>query len=435
MNFDVQAQTTFVVNPNSMQKQLFSNNMSLKIALNNVQNSKLNVNLARAKLFPTLDLGVLLSSVISQNFVAATVSFLFPFLIPSNWSTLKQEKNLFEADKSSYKALQLNILGNSLSLYYLSLMDQKVKNSIEAQVAVLYKLYTILKNQSDILGNVTSQDLDLALASWQESKIRVSKLEILLAQERTEMRTVLGLPLNTEIKFEDHVLSPSAFEDKSPSEIAEYAYLVSPEALQLNSLVKAAKSGKFAKFFGFISSASLSGNATEESSAFHNLKASGGFKFGVDSFVNIKIANNSIDAISLRVSELKLENEKVSEIITDTLDEVLIQQQLSESALNSRVNVYQGQKRQFDLGLISLQTLLQTESQLTDAKISKLKTEGDLIMQRLLLKRLVIEDDFAKIKGCVEAPIVERKGFLSKSFRKIFGHKRKKISLDTLCQG
>lgn len=420
------ADTAFVVNPTSIRGQLFSKNITLREALNNVQNSKLNVSMARAKLLPSLNLGILLPALANPTFLLSSVTFLFPFLVPSNWAVLKQQKELFESDKASYKALQLNILSNSLSLYYTYMNDQKVQNIYIEQSDLLGKLYTILKKQSDVLGNVTSEDLEMAQASWEESKIRVSKLQELLVVEKAGLRTLLGLPLGAELNVEDVDLPATQFESKSAQEIAEHSLDVAPESLQLGFLVKAAKAGKFSKLFGFISSASLSGTSTNNNSPFEALKAGGGFNFGADNLVNLKIADNNLAAIVLRAEQLKEENEKTAEVVVGSMSEVKGQQELSKSALEARMQVYLGQKRQYELGLISLQTLLQTQSQLTDSKVNTLKTDLDLKMQRLTLQRLVIDGDFAQVKGCSAAATDEKKS--------LFHFKKKEQSLDQLCQ-
>ncbi len=420
------ADKNFVVNPNTMRGQLFSKNMSLLQALNNVQNSKLNVSMARAKLLPTLNLGVLLPALGNPTFLLSSVTFLFPFLVPSNWAVLKQQKDLFESDKASYKALQLNILSNALSLYYIYMNDQKVKNVYADQSDLLTRLYTILKKQSDVLGNVTSEDLNMSQAQMEEAKIRVSKLTELLVEEKAGLRSLLGLPLGTEVIVEDADLLPSEYEGKSVGEIADHSMDVAPEFAQMAFLVKASEAGKFAKMFGFMSNASLSGTATNGNSPFDNLKAGGAFSFGADNLVNIKIANNNLASILLRADQLKLENEKSAEIVVGKMTEVKEQQVLSALALSSHVKVFEGQRRQFNLGLISLQALLQTESQLTDSKISNLKIDMDLKMQRLTLQRLVIDGDFSKVKGCTATIQPENKS--------IFHRKDKEQSLDQLCQ-
>ena len=101
--------------------------------------------MARAKLLPTLNLGALLPALANPTFLLASVTILFPFLVPSNWIVLKQEKELFESDKASYKALQLNILSNSLALYYTFVNDQKIHNILAEQSNTLGTIYTNLK--------------------------------------------------------------------------------------------------------------------------------------------------------------------------------------------------------------------------------------------------------------------------------------------------
>jgi outer membrane protein TolC len=420
------ADQAFVVNPETIRGQLLSKNISLLQALNNVENSKLNVSMARAKLLPSINLGMLLPGLANPTFLLSSVTFLFPFLVPSNWLVLKQQKELFESDKASYKALQLNILSNSLSLYYTFVNDQKVHNIIADQSAALGELYANLKAESDILGDVSNEDLAMSLAQWQESKIRVSKLQELLIAERASLRTMLGLPLGSDLSIQDADLLPSEFELKSAGEIAEHSLLVAPEVTQLSFLIKAAKVGKFAKIFGFMSNASISGTSVGSNSPFDSMKVGGGFTFGMDNLVNVQIANNNIESLKIRSEQLKQENEKTAEILVGQIVEVKDQQVLSQKALDSRLSVYEGQKIQYEMGLISLQTLLQTQVQLSDSYISNIKSDLDLKMQRLTLMRLAIDGDFSKVQGCRTATIPSENKSI---FRRDKGQ-----SLDELCK-
>lgn len=70
------AEAKFTVNPASVRTQLLSGNISLLQALNNVENSKLNVSMARAKLLPSLNLGVLLPALANPTFLLASVTIL-----------------------------------------------------------------------------------------------------------------------------------------------------------------------------------------------------------------------------------------------------------------------------------------------------------------------------------------------------------------------
>lgn len=420
--------TSFVVNPKTLREQLLSKNMSLLQALNNVQTSKLNVSMARAKLFPSINLGVLVPGLANPSFLLSSVNFLFPFLVPSNWLALKQQKELFESDKAAYKSLELNVLSNSLTLYYTYVNDQKVAAVLSEQSEALGVLYKNLKKQSDILGNVTAEDLGLASAQWHESKIRVSKLQELLILEKASLRTLLGFSLGKELIVEDVDLASSSFENNDAREIADHSIAVAPEATQLSFLLKAAKVGRFAKLFGFMASASMSGTSVNNNSPFDALKIGGGFSFGLDNLVNFQLANNNIEAIKLRTEQLKEENERTAEVLVGQIAEVKEQQGLTSRALQDRLAVYEGQKKQYALGLISLQTLLQTQVQLTDSLVANIKSDIDLKMQRLTLMRLTIDGDFGLVQGCKaeSAPSSDKSIFRRKS--------KDNQSLDKICR-
>ena len=420
--------STFIVNSETIRTQLLSKNITLLQTLNNVENSKLNVSMARAKLLPSLNLGALLPALANPSFLLSSVTFLFPFLVPSNWAVLKQQKELFEADKAAYKAVQLNVLGNALSLYHTYLTDQKIQNVYRDQSTALGTMFANLQKQSEILGNVSSDDLSMSAAQWEESKVKVSKLQELLVAEVAGVRTMLGLPLNTVITSEDSEIAASDYETRSAMEISDHSLKVAPEISQMGFLESAAKASKFAKIFGFISSASMSASNSSPNVVFGNLKAGGAFSFGADNIVNIKIASNNMEAIKLREEQLKEENERMSEVIAGQINEVKSQEELTAKALADRLSVYQSQQKEYAFGLISLQTLLQTQIQLTDSYVNQFKSELDLKMQRLTLGRLVIDGDFAKIQGCTatEQPDVHSGGIF---------HKKKDLTLDQACNG
>ncbi len=426
INNAIADEIVFRVNPTTIRTQLFSKNITLLQALNNVQNSKLNVNMARAKLLPSLNLGVLLPALANPTFLLSSVTFLFPFLVPSNWAVLKQEKLLFESDKSSYKALQLNVLSNALSLYYTYLNDLEVKQIFVDQSEIISRLYLNLKKQSDVLGNITTEELSLASAQWEDAKIKVSKLEELLIAEKAAVRTILGLPLGADLILETTELIPSEFENKSLAEVIIRSHDSSPEFVQLEYLVKAAKAGKFAKFFGFLTNASVVGSSTiSNSSPFDSLKTAGGFSFGVDNLVNLKIADNNAAAIKLRQDQLQEENERVAETIVGQLSEIKLQQKESLKLLEDRLRILESQQRQFALGLMPLQNLLLSQSQLTDSRVNHLKNQMDLNLQRLTLLRLVVDGDFSEVKGCNAAEQHATRGIF---------HRNKEQSLDEICK-
>jgi outer membrane protein TolC len=435
LSFAEQTKSQFVVNPETMRTQLLSNNISLQEALNHVESSKLNVNAARAKLFPSLNLGVLLPALANPSFLLSSITFLFPFLVPSNWTAVKQEANLLEADKAAYRATELNLLSNAFSLYYTHLNDLEIQNIYNDQSLAMEKLYLVLKRQSEVLGNVSAEDLQMAQAQMNDSKTAASKIQELIILEKANLRSLLALPLKTDMQIVVSEIAPSNFEDKSIQEVLDRSLLVAPEVTQLDYLVKAAENGKFSKELGFISQASIGGIANSTNSAFGNAKASGTFSFGLDTISSIELAQNNIDSIKLRQEQLKQENEKTSEVLVGQMHEMKSQLKFSSDSLEERRAVYNSQTREYQLGLISEQTLLLTESQLTNSRVAFAKSNLDYRLQRLALQRLVIDGDFAKVKSCNATVKKSEKTSEEKSFGfPWFGHKKPTVSLDDVCK-
>jgi outer membrane protein TolC len=434
LSFAEQAKGQFVVNPETIRTQLLSNNISLQEALNHVESSKLNVNAARAKLFPSLNLGVLLPALANPTFLLSSVTFLFPFLVPSNWSAVKQEANLFEADKAAFRATELNLISNAFSLYYTHLNDLEIQNIYKDQSQAMEKLYLVLKRQSEVLGNVSMSELQMAEAQMNDSKAAASRIQELIILEKANLRSLLALPLKTDMQVVVSEIAPSTFEEKSIQEVLDRSLSVAPEVIQLDYLIKAAQDGKFSKELGFISQASIGGVANSTNSAFGNAKASGTFSFGLDTISSIELAQNNIDSIKLRQEQLKQENEKTSEVLVGQMNEMKSQLKLSSDSLEERRAVYNSQSREYQLGLISEQTLLLTESQLTNSRVAFAKANLDYQLQRLALQRLVIDGDFAKVKLCNTAVKKSEKNS-DKSFSfPWFGHKKPTVSLDEVCK-
>lgn len=390
----------FKVNVETIKNQILVNNHSLQTGIYNVQLAKQNVDQARAKLLPSLNLGLLLPALANPTFLLASVTTLFPFLIPSNWAVYKQEQSLFLADKESFKVLQLNILSSAYSLYFTTLNDQKMVDAYQKQADSLVEIYNNLKDESEVLGNIPEADLEMANAQLKDAQFKLSKLTELVREEKINLKYALGFSVDGEITLEDSTLKASSFEDKGPRTVMNRAFDVSPEIKQLHFLEDAAKSGVFNKKMSFFSTASLSGLANGNNSAFDNLKIGGALSIGFDYGVNISIAENNLYALKQREVELGVETMMTSEIIVGHMSEVKKQLDLVKDSLKSRLNVYEFQRDQYSLGLISLQTLLQTQSLLADAYANVFKTELDYNTQRVAFLRLIVDSSFSEVKEC-----------------------------------
>jgi hypothetical protein len=63
-------------------------------------------------------------------------------------------------------------------------------------------------------------------------------------------------------------------------------------------------------------------------------------------------------------------------------------------------DVYAIKKEKFDLGMISLTTLLQTQSYVTTASSARVQAQVDLNTLRISLRRALLAEEFTKVKGC-----------------------------------
>lgn len=430
------------LNPETLRKQVLEGNLSLMTGLNQLHIAKERVNVARGNLFPSLNLGMLANAANAPTFILGSVDFLLPFLVPSNWFNLRQSQRLLEAEKVSYKALQLNTYASAQALYYTILSDQQVKLIQEAEARDLQQIEQILQLQSDTLGIVSPEDLSHARAQSGMAQLRASQMNELLKKEIASLRSALGLPLSSTILLEDTVVAPSESEDRPLEQVVETALSVSPENQQIDQLIVAAESEQWSKTFGFITGASAGSQAAMgkdgqlHNASLENLTGRGSMNFGFAYFPTVEIASRNVEALRLRKTGLRLEQTALLESALSAAREAQDQLDLAISAETELKAVYDAKALKYNLGLGSLTAVLQARTHLTQASVAKVKATLDLNLIRTTLHRALLTDQFGEIQGC-QAPVSatsDDEGFFGALKRWLSGGEQE-ISLEQACRG
>lgn len=405
-----QPQKSIVLDPATVRTQLLNANLTLEQEQKTVDDAKTSVALARAGLFPSINV----SALFNGNFVLSGVDFLVPFLIPSNWAELDKDKHLFEAEKLAYKALALNTYSSALSLYFNIRSDNEITQLYLQEAKDLRDIASYIQKAAHY-GFASDEDVQNALGNAEAAEGQASKMQVAMIKELAALRQALGLPLDIQIQFSTSpaaatIPASDAEAFTSPADIAkevDKSLSVAPESAQINELINAATAEKWSKLFGWINSASVTTIPSQSgsSASFSKLEAKGTISLGLQIFPMVELSNRNIEEIKLRLTELKQENTQILEgsiLATHAAQDEHNHFAQAEEDLSS---VYNATLKQYQLGIASLYDVLQAHKQLSLASVNRAQAELDLTLLRVTLHRTLLTDEFAKIPNCAaQAP-------------------------------
>ena len=156
---------SFVVNPTSLRQRLLEGNTSVLQSLNNVYQSRELLNIARGNILPSLSATALLNP---AGFASSSLTFLFPFLLPSNWFNLDAQKHQLTADGIAYYLVELNEYSIAYAIYMTILEDEDLRNVYQQQVDNYAKIEFVIQHGLP-LGLYTQTDLDQAAGATKTS--------------------------------------------------------------------------------------------------------------------------------------------------------------------------------------------------------------------------------------------------------------------------
>jgi len=426
---------TFVLNQNSLQSQLLSNNLDLIKALYAVHDAKDQVNIARANLLPSLNLGSLLN-LTGGGFILSSINFLLPFLVPSNWYNYAAEKNLFQAEKIAYHAIQLNAYSSALALYFTLVADRQIQAIYQQQYHDLQDIFEMQKKRSTV-GLVPISDLMQIQAQARMAGVKASQLAELNKQEIAAIRKFMSLPLETQIRLENSTMANSPWEFENMQATIDRANTVSVERAQIQYLIKAAQAQKWSKVFSIVNSPSIVGGSVGGHNAnFDNMQAVGSMSFGFAQFPTYELNERRIKEIKLQDLELQEENTRIVEATIGSIEEARQQLDLATQAEVQMAQVYEIRRQDYEQGGGTLIDVLQARNQMADASVARIKALLDVNLQRNTLHRTLLTASFSTIRGCNAArtPPVERKvGVIGRIVGKkpVESHQ----TLDRICRG
>lgn len=415
------ASPAMTLTPKTLTARLDDKNFQTLQAQIRMKKARLEVEAAKLRLLPSLNLGVLIGSIVNPTYLLSSVEYTLPFLIPQNWFNLTTSKRLQNAEVFAYDVTQLNLYASTYALV-LSVQNDMVARSIAFEnLRDAITLQDLVAQQVEA-GMVNENDLNRARSLVAASEIRLDNLEELLLRELGQIRFVLDLPQDTELTFEGFEPVTHAWEIDPNSYDLDALIEKTPEDQQLVEMIEAAKVNSYSKVFSFISGASARNTATgiggseNASFAFSKAQATGLFHFGFDYFTNIALADTDIEMLRARRKELKAETDKTAVTLIKTAHFVMdrgVRAEQSEALIQS---VFESDKDRYSRGEVPLTQVIESLSGVREAALEKHRAATDLRLLRISLHRLTRSDIFANVTSCKNLPRVTEQTVIKPRF-------------------
>jgi multidrug efflux system outer membrane protein len=427
-----QATSIVHINPQTILTYILNRNSSVLIGLNGVYQAKEQVNVARGQLLPSINVGAALSS--GPSFGLTSISFLLPFLLPSNWYNLDARENQLAANGYAFYLVELNEYASAYGLYVTILSDLSLRDIFVRHVQILEEVRSSVE-AAYASGQATQTDRYEASAQYELARAQLSEIQGLVIRERAIFRKMLGLSLKQEIEFETSHLPSLPVENLSPQVVLDNVYQVSPERRQIRSLIAAGQAATFSNVFSFLTGASLDfqGNGTGNSPSFGSLQVSGSAGIGFGYFPSVRLSNLNVDYLRIREREIKLEAARVIESTLGSVRQADAQFLFAAKAEDDFSRAFQGEILSYRGGTTDLLHVLAEVKNVLDASISRVRAQSDLDSQRVNLERIMISGQFGKVPGCrMTGPEVSDGPF--GWLVDLFDGSSNKVSVDQICR-
>jgi len=390
------------INPVTLRKLLVLNNDSVLTALNAVSQAKAQVNIARGNLLPGISLGGSLGGLAtgSPSFALTSVSFLLPFLLPSNWFALSASEYQLAASGYAYNLVELNEYASALAIYYTIISDMERLRYYKDQVIALKTLRDLVDAKTR-LGTATTIDLAQAQGALETYKTYVARVQELISQETATVRRMLVIPLNYKIVFDSSHPRPSSSEGLAPQKILDRVFPLSNEAHQVRSLLAASREATWTKVFSFLGGASLiMQTSTNVPIAWQMLGGSAQASIGFGYFPTIELSQLNTKALMLYEKRLRGLMASTIESTVNSIKSTKVQVESGTFAVNAYQTAYNGLVQSYQLGQVDLLHVLMALQDITSSSVSLASARMDLDNQRVNLYRVLVADQFALLPFC-----------------------------------
>jgi multidrug efflux system outer membrane protein len=423
------------INPQSLRQWIISNSDDVVQELTVLHIAKEKVNVDYANFLPSLNLGFLSQGTTT---ILSTVTFLLPFLLPSNWINIRTDKELFESEKLSYRILQLNSYSAALATYYTILANQGLEKIFQEEEGHLASVAAMVEHDVEV-GKANKRDEIVAQAKTLDADINVLRTHEMVANEVDSLKQAMGFPPSVTLILEPSDVPVTDAENETRQAAIDQSNAASPEVKQLQLMVLASDHAKWAQVFAFVQSPSLSSEATKGTDGKYsgpsltNLSAKGSFNFGFATFPSYRLAETNVDLIQERGEDALNTNAFLVASGLDSLTDAKERVTIATDAEGKYAEAYALDLQRYQNGSFALTGLLIDQNALSAASITRVESMLDLNLERMLLNRALITDSFAAITGCASDEVAKSQTGVGRFLRSVFGGKNGNITLDQLC--
>ncbi|MCM0606513.1 MAG: TolC family protein [Xanthomonadaceae bacterium] len=207
-----------------------------------VYQSKEAVNVSRGQVLPRLNVWKWSSMLFDIRSATSIVEDVAPFLVPSNWFRVQEQKELYESQRHAYYALWLNEVYNARVLYYKIFLDQRLSEFIKREIRELNSIKEIVASRElwGALRPGSTLELDVRILALEEDLRSLNSLLI-------ETRSLLAMAMSLDPNIKLVLLPMKELKIDSLKFGLDYSFLSrialerSPEVQQYENLISVAR--------------------------------------------------------------------------------------------------------------------------------------------------------------------------------------------------
>jgi hypothetical protein len=432
------------INPDSLRARMIESNPSLISELNTVVQAKDMERLSISSLFPGASLTAGSPILPPLSFTFSAVSFLMPFLAPSNWFSFSASKQNFEADKLAYKILELNNYASIYSMYVNEIENENLEAVLDQEYKDWQQIYGSVQMERNFGGGATDEDVESAAAQMDSAHSALLKSQLNIVDIGAQLKYALGIT-DQDLVFDHEDVPVSQYESMPVDEAVELSVKIAPEAQQLEHLINAGKDARWGDAFSIFNggiSATAGNPYSGSGSIFPDLSTTtvkDTFPISLAALPAVSLDNDKIDAIRITLDLLNAGQRQTLDQAINGLKLAVQVLAADKKAETEATLVYDSEKLKYSMGASTMTVLLTDYNAAHALSMTRIQDQALVDNLRITLQRAMLEGEFALIPGCEPgAGDVQKKsnvfGSIWHGFEGIFTNAHAKQSLEEVCR-
>lgn len=405
LSFNAFAETK-VITLNDVAKNVKETNFTVLENAQRVYQAKETITFSKRNLLPRLNFWNLIKIPIDPLAALDLVQDVAPFLVPSNWFRVSQNKLFHLAQKEQYRALWANEVMTAKLLYMNTLRDIDFLSILETQKSQLEELVAIAASRS-ATGDIAPQVLKFLQIRELELEEDIRSLNTIVAQEKKSLSFLMGLKQEESIELQGIIL-PNV-EDLQKISFDTFIFRALDNAPEINQFEYIKNSLRYIRgeaYFSFMGASTTARSAG--GGMFNNIPIQDGLGFGMGS--TLRIASSQANVLDLNITATK-------EVIKKNLYNLV-------SNFNSYVENVDNQTSRFKLAqdnhtIIRTQLVLGADldpleiltsiENLFDASVSLINYKYEVVTTMEKLERSIFNGDYTKKEGMLDSVLTRSK--------------------------